>query len=125
CVTTSSGSHAEISKQVLQAGKHLIVEKPIAMTYQEAEQLIQLAEQQNVTLSVISQNRYKDHVVQAKRVIDQGGLGRLVLIEALTPYYRDQVYYDSADWRGTLKEDGGALMNQGIHFIDLMLWFGG
>jgi UDP-N-acetyl-2-amino-2-deoxyglucuronate dehydrogenase len=125
CVTTSSGSHAEIGEQVLKAGKHLLMEKPLAMSSDEAENLIVLAKKHKVTLSVISQIRFKTHIQEAKRMIELGKLGKLTLIEVFTPYYRTQDYYDSAAWRGTLKEDGGALLNQGIHFIDIMLWLGG
>lgn len=125
CVTTSSGSHAKIGLDVLRAGKHLIVEKPIAMTTLEAEQLIRTAEEYGVTLSVISQRRFEPQHQTVKNVLEQGALGKLLLIEVSLPFYRSQEYYDSADWRGTLAEDGGALMNQGIHSLDLMLWFGG
>lgn len=125
CVTTSSGSHAEIGLEVIRAGKHLIVEKPVAMNTEQAEQLIQAAEEHGVTLSVISQRRFEPQHQAVKDVLDQGALGKLLLIEVSLPFYRSQEYYDSADWRGTLAEDGGALMNQGIHSLDLMLWFGG
>lgn len=125
CLTTSSGSHYELGKKVLQAGKHLLVEKPICMLPQEAEDLIELAKQFNVKLGVISQRRFEEHIGYAKQLLDEGALGKLLYVEAVTPFYRTQEYYDSAEWRGTYAEDGGALMNQGIHQIDLLLWFGG
>lgn len=125
CLTTSSGTHAEIGMEVLAAGKHLLVEKPIAMRSRDAERMIELAERMGVTLSVVSQRRFEEAHRIAKRVVDEGRLGKLLLIEAHVPLYRSQEYYDSADWRGTLDQDGGALMNQGIHSIDLLLWFGG
>lgn len=125
CVTTHSGSHAEIGEAVLRAGKHLIVEKPIAMTPDEARRLIALAEANGAMLSVISQRRFEPQYMNVKRLLDEGKLGKLLFIEAGTPYYRPQSYYDSSAWRGTIAEDGGALMNQGIHQIDLMLWLAG
>jgi predicted dehydrogenase len=125
CVTTSSGSHGPIGLEALRAGKHLVVEKPIAMTSAEAETLIEAAERNGVTLSVIAQNRFYDHYRWIKRVVDEGRIGKLLLAEISRPYYRTQAYYDSADWRGTIAEDGGALMNQGIHSIDLLLWIAG
>jgi len=125
CITTSSGSHARIGLEAIRAGKHVIVEKPIAMTAEEAKAMVREAESRGTALSVISQTRFEPHVLLAKRAVDEGRLGRLLLIEAFTPYLRTQAYYDSADWRGTLAEDGGALMNQGIHYIDLLLWMGG
>lgn len=125
CLTTSSGSHAELGKAVIEAGKHLIVEKPISVKLEDAEEMIGLAKERQVKLSVISQNRYKAPGRLAKQMLEQGKLGKLLFIQAITFFYRTQDYYDSADWRGTLSEDGGALLNQGIHMIDLLLWMGG
>ncbi|MFK7694110.1 Gfo/Idh/MocA family protein [Paenibacillus sp. HJGM_3] len=124
-VTTSSGSHHRIGLDVLNAGKHLVVEKPAAMTSAQVAELIRTAEANGVTLSVISQRRFEAQHQAVRQVLDDGALGKLLLLEISLPFYRTQAYYDSADWRGTLVEDGGALMNQGIHSIDLLLWFGG
>ncbi len=125
CVATPSGSHFAIGVDVLRAGKHLILEKPMAMTVEEADELIALAEGNSMRLAVISQRRFEPPYQLAKRMLDEGRLGRLLFIEAQTPFYRSQAYYDSAAWRGTVAQDGGALMNQAIHQIDLMLWFAG
>lgn len=125
CVTTSSGSHAAIGIDVLEAGKHLVVEKPIAMNAKDAQALIDKAEEKGLTISVISQRRFERHCQAIKRVLGGGGLGKLLLAEVSLPYFRSQAYYDSAEWRGTVSQDGGVLMNQGIHCLDLMLWFAG
>ncbi|MDF2724512.1 MAG: oxidoreductase [Paenibacillus sp.] len=125
CVTTSSGSHASIGLDVLNAGKHLIVEKPIAMTTAQSLALIEAAKRNGVTMSVISQRRFEKQHVAVREALDSGALGKLLLIEVQLPFFRAQSYYDSAEWRGTIEQDGGALMNQGIHSIDLLLWFGG
>ncbi|UVI28320.1 Gfo/Idh/MocA family protein [Paenibacillus spongiae] len=125
CVTTSSGSHAAIGLDVLKAGKHLVLEKPIAMNERDAAKLVQAARECGKQLSVISQRRFEAQHQAVKRVLDEGALGKLLLAEISLPFYRTQAYYDSADWRGTLAEDGGALMNQGIHSLDLLLWFAG
>jgi len=125
CVTTSSGSHASIGLDVLQAGKHLVIEKPITMKAEDAAQLVQTAKERGVKLSVISQRRFEAQHQAVKRVLEDDALGKLLLLEIALPFYRTQAYYDSAEWRGTIAEDGGALMNQGIHSIDLLLWFGG
>jgi len=125
CVTTSSGSHYRIGMDVLEAGKHLIVEKPIAMNGRDAAHLVRTASQKGLTLSVISQRRFEAQHQAVKRVLEEGALGKLLLAEVSLPFYRTQAYYDSADWRGTLAEDGGVLMNQGIHSLDLLLWFAG
>ncbi|GIP32938.1 Gfo/Idh/MocA family protein [Paenibacillus sp. J2TS4] len=125
CLTTSSGTHGSIGREVLLAGKHLVVEKPIAMTSREARELVRLADEKGLTLSVISQRRFEAQHQWVHQVLEEGKLGKLLLVQIDAPYYRTQQYYDSADWRGTIAEDGGALMNQGIHSIDLMLWMGG
>jgi UDP-N-acetyl-2-amino-2-deoxyglucuronate dehydrogenase len=125
CLTTSSGSHGVIGADVLNSGKHLIVEKPMTMTVEQSEFLICLAEENGLVLSVISQHRFEESFILAKKVLTEGKLGNLLFIEAQTPYFRTQAYYESADWRGTIEEDRGALMNQGIHQIDLLLWLAG
>ena len=124
-ITTSSGSHARLALAAIAAGKHVVIEKPMAMNAAEARQIIAAAAHRKVMLSVISQRRFEPTHQAVKRVVDSGALGRLLLLEARCPYYRSQEYYDSADWRGTIAEDGGALMNQSIHSVDLMLWLGG
>ncbi|HLY72490.1 MAG TPA: Gfo/Idh/MocA family oxidoreductase [Planctomycetota bacterium] len=124
-IVTSSGSHAAIARDALLAGKHVLVEKPMAMTSAEADELITLAKSRRLTLGVVSQRRFEDQHEAVKKVLDSGGLGKLLLVEVSCPYFRDQPYYDSADWRGKIATDGGAIMNQGIHSVDLMLWFGG
>ncbi|MEK0312710.1 Gfo/Idh/MocA family protein [Cohnella sp. 56] len=125
CVTTSSGSHAAIGLDVLNAGKHLIVEKPMAMNARDARLLADTASRRGLTLSSVSQRRFEANNQLIKRVLDEGALGKLLLAEMKLPYYRSQDYYDSAEWRGTIAEDGGVLMNQGIHSLDLLLWFAG
>ncbi len=124
-ITTSSGSHASISLEALAAGKHVVVEKPMAMTASEARQMATLAANKGLQLSVIFQRRFEPHHLAVKKAIESGALGRLLLCEVACPYFRDQAYYDSADWRGTLALDGGALMNQAIHSVDLLLWLAG
>lgn len=125
CITTSSGSHAQIGKDTLAAGKHLLVEKPICLLPEDADEMLRIADEKGVKLGVISQRRFEDNLQLAKQVVEEGKLGDLLYLEATTPFFRSQEYYDQADWRGTYAEDGGALMNQGIHQIDLLLWFGG
>jgi len=124
-IVTSSGSHAAITRDALAAGKHVLVEKPMAMTSAEADELLALAKAKGRTLGVVSQRRFEDQHEAVKKLLDSGALGKLLLVEVSCPYFRDQAYYDSADWRGKIATDGGAIMNQGIHSVDLMLWFGG
>jgi len=124
-IVTSSGSHSSIAIEALQAGKHVLVEKPMAMTTVEADRMLALARSKGLMLGVVSQRRFEDQHEAVKKVLDSGAIGKLLLAEVSCPYFRDQAYYDSADWRGKIATDGGAIMNQGIHSVDLMLWFAG
>jgi predicted dehydrogenase len=122
CVCVPSGLHAQIAVQAAKAGKHLAVEKPIDVSLDAADRLIDAARSAGVALTVISQHRFDPGLVELKRLLDDGALGRLVLGEASTKWYRTQGYYDSAAWRGTYAMDGGSLMNQGVHYVDLLRW---
>src|SRR5580704_15017548 len=122
CVCVPSGLHAEIGVRAAKAGKHLVVEKPIDVTLEAADRLIEAARTAGVALTVISQHRFDPGLIELKRLIGEGALGRLVLGEASTKWYRTQGYYDSAGWRGSWAMDGGSLMNQGVHYVDLLRW---
>jgi predicted dehydrogenase len=124
-ITTSSGSHARLALAAIAAGKHVVVEKPMAMTPGDAGQMIAAASARGVLLSVISQRRFEPVHQAVKRAVDSGALGKLLLCQVSCPYFRSQEYYASADWRGTVAGDGGALMNQSIHSVDLLLWLAG
>jgi predicted dehydrogenase len=122
CVCVPSGLHAVIGVQAAKAGKHLVVEKPIDVRLEAADRLIDAARTAGVALTVISQHRFDPGLIELKRLLDDRALGRLVLGEASTKWYRTQAYYDSAAWRGTDAMDGGSLMNQGVHYVDLLRW---
>jgi predicted dehydrogenase len=122
CVCVPSGLHAEVGTRAAKAGKHLVVEKPIDITLEAADRLIDAARAAGVALTVMSQHRFDPGLIEAKRLLGEGALGRLVLGEASTKWYRSQAYYDCAGWRGTWAMDGGSLMNQGVHYVDLLRW---
>ena len=122
CVCVPSGLHAEIGRVAAAAGKHLVVEKPIDVTLAAADTLIAAAQTAGILVTVISQHRFAPDLQELRGLLDRGELGRLVLGEASTKWYRSQGYYDSAGWRGTWALDGGSLMNQGIHYLDLLCW---
>jgi UDP-N-acetyl-2-amino-2-deoxyglucuronate dehydrogenase len=122
CVCVPSGLHAVIGVEAAKAGKHLVVEKPIDVSLDAADRLIDAARAAGVALTVISQHRFDPGLVELRRLLDDGALGRLLLGEASTKWYRTQAYYDSAAWRGTWAMDGGSLMNQGVHYVDLLRW---
>jgi predicted dehydrogenase len=121
-VCVPSGRHAEVGIRAAAAGKHLIVEKPLDVSLAAADRLITAARDAGIVTTVVSQHRFDPGLIELRRLLDEGQLGRLVLGEASTKWYRSQAYYDSAAWRGTWALDGGSLMNQGIHYLDLLLW---
>ncbi len=125
-VCVPSGLHAEVGVQAAQAGKHLVIEKPIDVTVAAADRLLGAAAAAGVGLTVISQHRFDAGVRRLRELTESGRLGRLTLGEAAVKWYRSQGYYDSGDWRGTWALDGGgALMNQGVHYLDLLCWIMG
>src|SRR6201994_1364587 len=121
-VCVPSGRHAEVGTRAAAAGKHLVIEKPIDVSLEAADRLITAATAAGVAVTVISQHRFDPGLIELRRLIDDGGLGRLLLGQASTKWWRGQDYYDSAGWRGHRAMDGGALMNQGIHYADLLRW---
>mgnify|MGYP006283694431 CR=1 FL=1 len=121
-IVLPSGLHAEVGIAAANAGKHVIVEKPIDVTLEKADSLIKACRDNNVTLGVISQYRFMDGMLKMHDILKQKKLGRLVQGDAYIKWFRPQAYYDSGAWRGTWALDGGGpFMNQGIHFIDLLL----
>jgi UDP-N-acetyl-2-amino-2-deoxyglucuronate dehydrogenase len=126
CICTPSGMHAEAAVMAARAGKHLVVEKPLDVTLKAVDSIINECDRAGVRLVSIFQNRFPDGMQALKRVIDEGRLGRLVMGDAYVKWFRTDDYYSSAAWRGTWKLDGGgALMNQGIHYVDLLQWMMG
>ncbi len=124
-ICTPSGLHPEHAVRALEAGKHVLVEKPMALTLSDADRMIALARRRHRTLGVVYQNRFTPAAQATKRAIQDGRFGRLVLASASVKWYRSQAYYDACDWRGTWAMDGGVLMNQSIHCLDLLEWFMG
>lgn len=123
---TPSGTHAEFGAAVLRAGKHLLVEKPIDVSPAAADRLISVARQEGGTLGVISQRRFDPAARLARTAIEAGELGRITSVLIELPWWREQSYYTSGDWRGTrFLDGGGALMNQGVHAVDLAQWLAG
>lgn len=126
CVCTPSGLHAPLSIKAANAGKHIVVEKPMAITLEEADRIIEACEKNNVKASVVSQLRFADSIINLKEAVDKGMLGKLISGDVYMKFYRSQEYYDKGGWRGTWKMDGGgALMNQGIHSVDLIQYIMG
>jgi len=121
-VTVPSGLHADLGVKAAEAGKNVIVEKPIDITLQKADALIEACKKANVTFAVISQLRFYDSVLKVYDIVKSGRLGQIIQGDAYIKWYRSEEYYRSGGWRGTKKLDGGgAFMNQGVHFVDLLL----
>jgi UDP-N-acetyl-2-amino-2-deoxyglucuronate dehydrogenase len=124
-ICTPSGLHKPIAIQIADAKKHVVVEKPIALTIEDADAIIQSCDQNDVKLAVVHPNRFRPVVRELKKIIDDGRLGKISHANATVRWNRNQAYYNQAPWRGTKEFDGGVLMNQAIHNLDLLIWFMG
>ena len=123
CICTPSGLHAAQAIAALEAGKHVLIEKPLAISAEEGWKVVQAAKKQHRIVDVVAQLRCCPAVQQLRDAISQGRLGTITLVQLDMVYYRSEEYYNSSPWRGTWAMDGGgALMNQGVHGIDLLLY---
>lgn len=121
CICTPSGFHAQHAITALRAGKHVALEKPMAFDTQSADEIISVCQQTGKLLTVISQLRFSEDIIKAKKLLEDNALGKLSLCSLYMKYYRSPEYYSSSDWKGTKRFDGGgALMNQGIHGVDIL-----
>ena len=125
-ICTPSGQHGEHAGQVMRSGRHVIVEKPMEISRAAIEEMLRVQQETGMKLAVISQHRFDPVTRQVHDQVEEQAFGRLVLGNAIIPWWRSQAYYDSGAWRGTWKLDGGGvLMNQSIHSIDLLQWLMG
>lgn len=125
-VGTPSGAHLEPSLAALNAGKHVIVEKPLEITVERIDQLMEAAKKNGKTIAPVLNRRFHPGMDAFKKAVDEGRFGKLTNASAYIKWFRDQAYYDSAAWRGTWALDGGgALMNQSIHTIDALIYLAG
>jgi UDP-N-acetyl-2-amino-2-deoxyglucuronate dehydrogenase len=125
-VTTPSGAHMEPAVAAAQAGKHVVVEKPLEITRERCDQIVEACDRNRVKLCTIFPSRFGDANLALKRAVDAGRFGRVTLGETTCKWWRPQSYYDEGGWKGTKALDGGgALMNQAIHNVDLLLWIMG
>lgn len=124
-IATESGIHAEIALFCIRQGVNCIIEKPIAMSIEDADAIVKLAEEKNVKVSACHQNRFNIAVQEVKKAIDAGRFGKMSHGSIHVRWNRNKGYYEQAPWRGLWASDGGALMNQCIHGIDLIRWLMG
>jgi len=121
-VLTESGYHAKHVTELARYGKHIVVEKPMALTLDDADNMIRACDEAGVKLFVVKQNRFNVPVVKLREALEQGRFGKLVLGTVRVRWCRTQPYYDQADWRGTWAYDGGVLSNQASHHVDMLEW---
>ena len=124
-LATPSGLHPEQAILVAQSGRHVMTEKPIATKWSDGLRMVKACEDANVQLFVVKQNRRNATLQLLKKAIEQGRFGKIYSVAVNVFWTRPQEYYDSAKWRGTWEFDGGALMNQASHYIDLLDWLMG
>jgi len=124
-VAVPSGLHAQIAGKALAHGKHVVIEKPMALSMKDARMMRDMANQTGRCLVVCHQKRFYPHLQHVHHALELGMLGKIVLAEASLIYNRNDEYYQAARWRGTWAMDGGILLNQGIHNIDLLVWLMG
>lgn len=124
-ICTPSGYHARIAIDAMKAGKHVIVEKPMAMSLAEADAMLAAEREYGVKLAVVHQNRFNSAIVKVRQALEAGRFGDLTHGSAVIRWNRNADYYKQAPWRGTWAHDGGCLMNQSIHNIDLLQWMFG
>jgi predicted dehydrogenase len=124
-VLSPSGMHPAHVIACAKAGKHVVVEKPMALRLQDADDMIRACDEAGVKLFVVKQNRFNVPVVKAREALETGRFGRLILGTVRVRWCRDQAYYDQDAWRGTWAYDGGVLSNQASHHVDMLEWFFG
>jgi predicted dehydrogenase len=125
-IATPSGIHGEMCIAAADNNKHILCEKPIEITTEKINSLIEGVRKNKVKVACVFQRRFEKTFLTVKQAVMEDKLGKIVLADAYLKYYRDQAYYDSGIWRGTWELDGGgALMNQGVHGIDILLWLVG
>ncbi len=124
-ILTPSGMHAEHAIAAAKARKHVVVEKPMALTLDDANAMIAACDANGVRLFVVKQNRFNVPVMKAREALEAGRFGKLVLGTVRVRWCRDQAYYDHDSWRGTWAQDGGVLSNQASHHVDMLSWFMG
>ncbi len=124
-IATESGIHAEIALHCIENKVNVIIEKPMAMSIEDADKIIAAAEKYNVKVSACHQNRFNVAIQKMRNAVEAGRFGKLSHGSIHVRWNRNKGYYDQASWRGTWEQDGGALMNQCIHGIDLLRWMMG
>ena len=125
CICTPHGLHALMSIQAAYAKKHILVEKPMALTTLESEKMISAARENGVKLFVVKQNRYNTPILLTTQALEEQRLGKVFMVQCNVMWNRHQAYYEQSSWRGKKHLEGGALQTQVSHFLDLLVWWFG
>lgn len=121
-ILTPSGTHSSLLLQLIKYKKDFVVEKPMALKIEDADQIIKMCDEKGLKVFVVQQNRFNLPVRKLKEAIDNGRFGKIVMGTVRVRWCRDQDYYDAKPWRGTWAQDGGVLTNQASHHIDMLVW---
>jgi len=124
-IATESGKHAQIALDIMDYGCNIIIEKPLALSLEDADKIIEKSDRLGLKVSACHQNRFNKSIQKIREAVEKKRFGRMLYGTAHIRWCRDHEYYDRASWRGTWEQDGGALMNQCIHNIDLLRWMMG
>jgi predicted dehydrogenase len=125
CICTPHALHSSMSIQAARAGKHILVEKPMALTTKQSQKMIDVAQKEGVRLFVVKQNRYNKPIALAKKALFENKLGKIFMVQCNVMWNRHAGYYEESDWKGKKELEGGALHTQVSHFIDLLVWWFG
>jgi predicted dehydrogenase len=125
CISTPHGLHAKMSKQAALAKKHVLVEKPMGLSVAESEEMIRVAEENEVRLFVVKQNRFNTPIKLTQKALQENRLGKIFMVQCNVMWNRNRDYYRQSPWRGKKKSEGGALHTQVSHFLDLLVWWFG
>ncbi len=121
-IATDTGSHYELTVRALESGKHVLVEKPMALSTKHIDHMVELSKRKGLKLAVSFQNRFNPPVIELRKKVESGAFGRIFYGVAAVRWNRNEEYYRQAEWRGKWRSDGGVLMNQSTHNIDLLQW---
>lgn len=124
-IATPSAAHASLALQAIRSGKHVILEKPMALSIEDAKRIADFSKERRIVVQVCHQLRYRTLLKRVKDAIDSGSMGAIRLGVVSMRLNRSEAYYEAAPWRGTWEFDGGMLLNQGIHLVDLLQWYMG
>ncbi len=125
CIASPHGLHAQMAIDCMRAGKHVIVEKPMALTIEDCDEMNKVSKETNKKLFVVKQNRFNKPIIVTTKALEEKRLGKIYMVQCNVFWNRGEEYYSDSDWRGIKELEGGALHTQVSHFLDLLIWWFG